>query len=69
MARMTPGNSHDEHSAANEHEVEGTVPSQWWLDLKVENQKLRARLSVAEAYIPSRDFADYQGDAERAAAS
>jgi hypothetical protein len=32
-----------------------------------ENATLRERLSVAECYIPSRDFGDYQGDADRAA--
>lgn len=25
----------------SQYEVEGTVPSQWWLDLKIENQQLR----------------------------
>ena len=33
------------------HEVEGTVPSQWWLDLKLENQGLRNALeAVVTAY-------------------
>jgi len=33
------------------HEVEGTVPSQWWLDLKVENQELRSENARLQAMV------------------
>jgi len=50
------------------HEVEGEVPSAWYLDMKVRCQQLEKRLAAAEAYIPQRDFEDYRNDADRAAA-
>lgn len=46
----------DEHREQTEGEsvVEGTVPSQWWLDLKVSHQRLRKALEqiADDEYVP-----------------
>lgn len=38
-------------TAANEHEVEGMVPSQWYLDMKIERDTYRQALALVLAEI------------------